>query len=103
MRGKQFPPRGPRSNHIKIDVSTDERKEAEQVAASLGCTVVEAFKTAMRHEANRLRDHKPAIERVAIPGPTKVSAEDIHEIGCSLFEQMMSEVPGVTVTRLRRS
>lgn len=63
MRGKQFPPRGPRSNHIKIDVSTDERKEAEAVASQLGCTVVEAYKTAMRHEANRLRDFKPAVER----------------------------------------
>lgn len=67
MRGKQFPPRGPRSNHIKIDVSTDERKEAEAVASQLGCTVVEAFKTAMRHEARRLADHVPAVEREAQP------------------------------------
>ena len=61
----QFPPRGPRSNHIKINVSTDERKEAEAVAERLGCTVVEAFKTAMRHEARRLADHKPAVTREA--------------------------------------
>ena len=71
MKGNQFPPRGPRSNHIKINVSTEERKEAEAVAERLGCTVVEAFKTAMRHEARRLADFKPAVTREAVvPGVT---------------------------------
>lgn len=65
MRGKQFPPRGPRSNHIKIDVTTDERKTAEYVAKHYGCTVVEAFKTAISFEAQRLRDHVPAVKREA--------------------------------------
>lgn len=59
MRGKQFPPRGPRSNHIKIDVTVAERKEAEAVAAQLGCTVVEAFKTSMRIQARRLAHAHP--------------------------------------------
>ncbi len=68
MRGKQFPPRGPRSNHIKIDITTEERKQAEEVAASMGCTVVEAFKTAMRIQARRIADHVPAVEREAQHG-----------------------------------
>ena len=72
----QYPPRGPRSNHIKIDVTTEERKQAEGVAASLGCTVVEAFKTAIRHEAQRLADFKPAVTR---------EADDVRDAdGCSL-------------------
>ncbi len=65
MKGHQFPPRGPRSNHIKIDVTTEERKQAEAVAAQMGCTVVEAFKTAMRLQARRIADHVPAVERSA--------------------------------------
>ena len=65
MRGKQFPPRGPRSNHIKIDVTTEERKQAEAVAAQLGCSVVEAFKASMRIQARRLADHVPAVTREA--------------------------------------
>ena len=48
MRGKQWPPRGPRSCHVKIDVTIEERKQAEAVAQLLGCTVVEAYKAAMR-------------------------------------------------------
>ncbi len=68
MKGKQFPPRGPRSNHIKIDVTTEERKQAEAVAAQMGCTVVEAFKTAMRIQARRIADHRPAVEREAEHG-----------------------------------
>ena len=72
----QFPPRGPRSNHIKIDVTTEERKQAEGVAASLGCTVVDAFKTAIRHEAQRLADFKPAVTREACPRPLVVRAKE---------------------------
>jgi hypothetical protein len=96
MRGKQFPPRGPRSNHIKIDVTTEERKEWEAVAKSMGCTVVEAAKTAMRIQARRIADHTPAVTREA------TEQEKLDEIGCNIFEKMMSEVPGVTVTRLSR-
>ncbi len=70
----QFPPRGPRSNHIKIDVTTEERKQAEDVAAQMGCTVVEAFKTAMRIQARRIADHRPAVER---------EAENLRE-GCTV-------------------
>ena len=72
----QFPPRGPRSNHIKIDVTTEERKQAEGVAATLGCTVVDAFKTAIRHEAQRLADFKPAVTREACPRPLVVRAKE---------------------------
>lgn len=68
MKGKQWPPRGPRSNHVKIDVTTEERKEWEAVAKSLGCTVVEACKTAMRIQARRLADHVPAVVREATDG-----------------------------------
>ena len=77
MAGNQFPPRGPRSNHVKIDVTTEERKVAEGVAAKLGCTVVQAFKISIRHEAQRLADFKPSVEREASPahrdedGPVK--------------------------------
>ncbi len=48
MRGKQFPPRGPRSNHIKIDVTTSERQQWEKLARDMGCTVVECVKKTMR-------------------------------------------------------
>lgn len=50
----QFPPRGPRSNHIKLNVSTDERRDLEQLAQHYGCTVLEAIKTAVSHERARL-------------------------------------------------
>ncbi len=53
VRGKQFPPRGPRSNHIKIDVTTDERKSIEHLARIWGCTVVEAMKKACWKELAR--------------------------------------------------
>lgn len=63
----QFPPRGPRSNHIKLNVSTEERRQAETVAQLLGCTVVEAYKSAMRRTHTQLADHVPAVVREAAP------------------------------------
>jgi hypothetical protein len=68
MRGKQFPPRGPRSCHVKIDLTVEERKQAEAVAREMGCTVVESFKTAMRIQARRIADHVPAVTREASDG-----------------------------------
>jgi len=68
MRGNQFPPRGPRSNHLKIDVSTEERKMYEEYARAISApTVIEGVKTAMRIEYNRVvrADVPPKIERDA--------------------------------------
>jgi len=65
MAGNQFPPRGPRSNHIKINVTTEERKSIEKLAALYGCSVIDAMKTACWIELQRLRDFEPAVKREA--------------------------------------
>jgi hypothetical protein len=53
---------------VKIDLTVEERKQAEAVARDMGCTVVESFKVAMRIQARRLADHTPAVEREAQDG-----------------------------------
>jgi hypothetical protein len=67
----QFPPRGPRSNHIKINVSTAERKDWERLASHYGVTVVDAVRTAVSHEIARLGivrgDPESSVEREAKP------------------------------------
>ncbi len=60
----QFPPRGPRANHIKIDVSTNERKQWEELARGDGLTVVETIKKTMRERVRR-GDVEPAVRREA--------------------------------------
>jgi hypothetical protein len=47
-----FPPRGPRSNLIKLWVTADERRTWEDLARARGTTVTEAVKEIMR-EASR--------------------------------------------------
>ena len=64
----QFPPRGPRACFIKIRVSVEERKQAETVAQHMGCSVIDAYKTAMRIQARRIADHVPAVVREATDG-----------------------------------
>lgn len=68
MRGKQFPPRGPRSTHIKIDVTVEERKSLEKLATHYGCTVVEALKTAAWRELQRMADFSHESTRPDVPG-----------------------------------
>ena len=75
----QFPPRGPRSCFIKIRVSVEERKQAEGVAASLGCSVVDAYKTAMRIQSRRIADSSHESTRPDVPGFDPVWNESQHK------------------------